>query len=257
MQHNDYYVYVHRRKDTGEVFYVGHGRKRRANSGSRSKTKDWLIITGSSNGHFVEYLHENLTKEEAETLELNYIISPPPEWTLINKRLPVKRLNIDYDEVSKLWAYSEFSPSGLIWIGSKFNKFNGNPAGSIQKTDRGRRYWVVRKGHRLFLAHRIVYVLLNKEEIPNDMVIDHIDGNGLNNNKCNLRLVSQIENCINSTKANSNTGFKSITKQKDYLVLDISNEHNGKIIRKRSILKYGYDEALRQLIEIRDTFLKQ
>lgn len=257
MTHNDYYVYVHRRKDTGEVFYVGHGRKRRATSGGDSKTKNWLLVVENSGGYFVEYLHTGLTKKESEQLELKYITNPLSGWSLINKRLPVKRLSIDYGEISKLWAYDESSPSGLIWIGSKFSTFNGNPAGSIQNTSRGKQYWVVRKDRRLFLAHRVIYVLLNKEEIPKDKVIDHIDGNGLNNKIENIRLVSQIENCISSNKSKSNTGQKHITKQGSFLVLDISNEYNGKIIRKRSILKYGYEEALKQLVNIRDAFLKQ
>lgn len=30
--HNDYYVYLHARNDTGEIFYVGKGRKERASA---------------------------------------------------------------------------------------------------------------------------------------------------------------------------------------------------------------------------------
>lgn len=259
MQHNDYYVYVHRRKDNGEVFYVGHGRKRRATSGGDSKTKDWLSIVEISDGYFVEYLHTDLTKKESEQLELEYITNPPDDWILINKRLPIKRLVIDYDEISKLWGYDESSPSCLVWVGSKFNVLNGKPAGCVQNTskNRNKQYWVVRKDKRLFLVHRIIYVLVNKTSIPDHMVIDHIDSNGLNNKIENLRLVSQIENCISSEKVKSNTAQKYITKQDGFLVLDICNELVGKIIRKRSISKYGYEEALRQLIEIRDSFLKQ
>lgn len=213
----------------------------------------------NSGGYFVEYLHTDLTKKESEQVELEYITNPPESWVLINKRLPVKRIIIDYDEVSKLWEYDETSPSCLIWVGSKFNVFNGKPAGSVQNTskNRNKQYWVVRKDERLFLVHRIIYVLLNKTSIPDDKVIDHIDGNGLNNKKENLRLVSQIENCISSEKVKSNTTEKHITKQDGFLVLDICNELVGKIIRKRSILKYGYEEALKQLVEIRDAFLKQ
>lgn len=45
------------------------------------------------------------------------------------------------------------------------------------------------------LIHKLVYMVFNDmDEIPNGMVIDHIDGDKLNNNLSNLRLVSLSEN---------------------------------------------------------------
>jgi len=48
-------------------------------------------------------------------------------------------------------------------------------------------------GHSKFYIHRLVYSVYGGP-IPNDMVIDHIDGNKQNNNIKNLRLVTQSEN---------------------------------------------------------------
>lgn len=51
----------------------------------------------------------------------------------------------------------------------------------------------VKKDYRV---HRLIYKTY-KGDIPNGMVIDHIDGNTKNNNIDNLRCVSQSENCSN------------------------------------------------------------
>lgn len=51
---------------------------------------------------------------------------------------------------------------------------------------------------------------------PKDKIIDHIDGNGLNNQRKNLRICTQIENIKNQGKKSNNTsGFKGISLRKD------------------------------------------
>lgn len=53
--------------------------------------------------------------------------------------------------------------------------------------------YAVRRSKRIYM-HRVV---LNA---PPDMEVDHVDGDGLNNCKCNLRLCTHSENLYNSKK---------------------------------------------------------
>ena len=80
---NDHYVYLHRRKDNGEVFYIGHGRLNRANTKSNRNLK-WHSTVKDSGGFYVDYLAENLTKSQAVALEKIKLEKPESEWKLVN-----------------------------------------------------------------------------------------------------------------------------------------------------------------------------
>lgn len=78
--------------------------------------------------------------------------------------------------------------------------------GRIIKQFFTQRYWYVHLMHngirKDYRVHRLIYKTY-KGEIPDGMVIDHIDGNTKNNNIDNLRCVTVSENC-----RNPNTKYK-------------------------------------------------
>lgn len=114
-------------------------------------------------------------------------------------RYDVKDIPMDY--VVEHFAYDESSPTGLIWIKRpyKTNRVVGTKAGSIlnlSKSGKGKDYWQISIKDKVYKVHRIVWALkYGKPDV--NLVIDHIDGNGLNNKIENLRLVTNSENGIN------------------------------------------------------------
>lgn len=79
------------------------------------------------------------------------------------------------------------------------------------------RHWqgmYMRVGYRgrEFKEHRIIYEM-HYGAIPRGLGVDHIDGNGLNNDVSNLRLSTQTQNNANQKiRSNNTVGFKGVFK---------------------------------------------
>lgn len=124
-----------------------------------------------------------------------------------------------YEEAFEL---DQDSPSGLRWkkrprshftTDGAMKKINSQYAGKFAGTKTTHGYWQVTAG-RAIGAHRIVWSLFYNQELG-DCVIDHIDGNALNNKIENLRKASFAENSRNrKLSKNKKIELKGIEESK-------------------------------------------
>tara|TARA_R110000868_G_scaffold391756_1_gene662025 strand:+ start:370 stop:990 length:621 start_codon:yes stop_codon:yes gene_type:complete len=69
-----YVVYQHRRKDNGEVFYVGQGVLKRAYEDIKNRrNSSWEKTVNEAGGFEVDILAEDLTRDESLQVESDYI----------------------------------------------------------------------------------------------------------------------------------------------------------------------------------------
>lgn len=190
-------VYLHKDKD-GIVRYVGQGNRERAETTAPSKrTKNWLHYFSKYSPPDIEIVQAGLSVEDATELE-SALIEKYSE-TICNIRPAKLAHEIDFDTMNEWFYLDDTCPAGLRWKKQRLRskKREGDQAGSILTKTTGKLYWQVKVFDHVYKVHRIVFLLANGY-IDRHSVVDHIDGNGLNNHPSNLRLVSSFENAHNS-----------------------------------------------------------
>lgn len=97
----------------------------------------------------------------------------------------------------------------LFWKSAVGSKSAGSMAGYIERNSRVPYIKVTIRGTTYF-AHRLCWLLKTGED-PYPRLIDHADGNGLNNAFDNLRIATTAENAWNAKAPRNNTsGYKGV-----------------------------------------------
>lgn len=88
-----------------------------------------------------------------------------------------------------------------------------------------------------FKAHRICWIIYYDRKIKTGHVIDHINGNPLDNRIVNLRECLNNQNCMNSkTPKSSSTGFKGVSK--------CGNKYRSYITKNKKQIHLGLFDTL-------------
>jgi len=99
----------------------------------------------------------------------------------------------------------------------------------------GKTFYAVTRTHGTRIPmHRLI---LNADQ---SVVVDHIDHNGLNNKKSNIRICTQSQNCMNKrTQSNNMSGYRGVSFHKR------KNKYQATIMVNRKQIYLGsYDTAL-------------
>lgn len=170
-------------------------------------------------------------------------------------------------ELAKLFYYDPSSPSFLRWgVDRMSGRGRGHPivkrgdiAGTISSNGR---YYDTYFERKLWRVHKII-AILHGMAIPDDFRIDHIDGNSLNNEISNLRLLTQADNCKNRKKQHNNTsGSAGVSKKPDaYGNMSWTARWQTRVghraTKSFSTVLYGEEEALKKAIEYRNQMIEQ
>ena len=169
-------------------------------------------------------------------------------------------------EWNKYFSYDEGSPSFLVWKNPRSNSVKiGQNAGSLVE---GSLYYNLsfKIEHKIHLlkVHRVIWTMFYGA-IPKDFVIDHIDGNTLNNDISNLRCVSRDISARNKRKPkNNSSGVVGVKLNKkfyrgvciEYWIAEWM-EDSVKRVKHFRIDKLGHDNAFRLACEYRAKMIEE
>lgn len=251
---NNCCVYLHRRADDNEVFYIGSGTQGKRENHFSNRSKAWQEVK-QKHGVIVEIYRKDLDLTSARQLEyqlVNYGNYP----FLVNSRPVIKQNTlISKSDIEDFIYYDETSPTCLRWkICGGRRKIN-KPVGSFIFDKQGKPLCVTaRINEKTTRVSRFIWVLFN-DYLPDNMVIDHIDNNPHNNKISNLRCITSAENSRNrKISKSSKTGFSGVFRTKAGYLASV---HIGQktVTSHYAISIYGEEVALNKALSWRKTMI--
>ena len=245
MYKNNKCVYLHL-DSKGTIKYVGSGTKDRPYSNS-NRNKEWNLLFKQNKPNVV-IVENNLSRADAIALE--YYMYHSCLSTIVNSTEPRPTKSMSFEDLNEYFYIDATSPSGLR-LKKKLTRNHstnvGDIAGSIT-TAMGKKYWKIKHNNVSYLVHRVVY-LLSSGNIDKHLVINHIDGDGLNNQVINLEEATHQVNSFKKHKVKL-TGLPSgisYTKYKN----KIDGFHAkytpkgkvGQIVQRFSYIAFGSESS--------------
>ena len=171
---------------------------------------------GYCNKHYQQIRKYGEIRRTKEDLNEIVLYKDYAEIILYNKEsVEIARTKIDLDDIDKVKEYK--------W---HLND-NGYVRGNVGN-------------ERMEYLHRF---LLN---IQGNVIIDHINGNPLDNRKCNLRIATPTQNNMNMKKRSDNiSGYKGVGWQKK------RNKWRARITINKKTIELGYFNTIEEAIKAR------
>ncbi len=137
--------------------------------------------------------------------------------------------------------YDETSKSALRWKTRKQGRKINGECGSLNRDG----YWQITVKETHILIHRLVFALMHGE-LPDEVILDHLDGNRKNNKIANLREATRLINMRNMGMLNTNnsgvTGVCYEAAAERWVASWRDSVTRKQCFKKFPIAKYG-DEA--------------
>jgi hypothetical protein len=128
----------------------------------------------------------------------------------------------------ELLKYFKYENGKLFWKISKGKIRCGNEVGAVHQSSVGKFYRRFSWNKKFYYVHRLIYRIFNPE-ISTNLVIDHINGNSLDNRIENLRLTTQVVNGKNSKIRKTNkSGTTAVSFDKSRGKWVVRLHKNGK-----------------------------